>query len=111
MDNKIEINNEAQNNIIQPSKHKKVNGKTVKIAALALCCSLVGGAIGAGGTLAADRLLSKPDRNISRFEEGKQRPDFMSNSLRRPDQTQDSEKDSEDTDSDNDQEQIRFRHR
>ena len=32
----------------QPSKPKKTRGKAAKVIALALCCSLVGGAVGAG---------------------------------------------------------------
>jgi hypothetical protein len=32
----------------QPSKSKKARGKAAKVIALALCCSLVGGAVGAG---------------------------------------------------------------
>ena len=37
-----------ENFITQPSKPKKTRGKAAKVIALALCCSLVGGAVGAG---------------------------------------------------------------
>ena len=36
---------------------KKTRGTAAKIVVLALCCSLVGGAAGAGGVFAVDRLL------------------------------------------------------
>lgn len=36
---------------------KKTRGTAAKIVVLALCCSLVGGATGAGGVVAVDRLL------------------------------------------------------
>ena len=36
---------------------KKTRGTAAKIVVLALCCSLVGGAAGAGGVIAVDRLL------------------------------------------------------
>jgi hypothetical protein len=36
---------------------KKTRGTAAKIVGLALCCSLVGGAAGAGGVIAVDRLL------------------------------------------------------
>lgn len=40
---------------------KKTRGTAAKIAALALCCSLVGGAAGAGGVFALDRLNGKDE--------------------------------------------------
>lgn len=46
-------NNTAQNSTITPTR-KRTRGSAAKVIALALCCSLVGGAAGAGGVIAYD---------------------------------------------------------
>ena len=56
-----------ENFITQPSKPKKTRGKAAKVIALALCCSLVGGAAGAGSVLCFEHLLRRPGMKIARM--------------------------------------------
>ena len=48
---------------------KKTRGTAAKIVVLALCCSLVGGAAGAGGVIAVDRLLVGRDTQIVKTQD------------------------------------------
>ena len=53
----------------QPSKPKKTRGNAAKVVALALCCSLVGGAVGAGSVICLNAfgIGVKPGMKISRM--------------------------------------------
>ena len=58
---KTDITNDQQDiSSLRPTP-KKTRGTAAKIVALALCCSLVGGAAGAGGVFALDRLGGNND--------------------------------------------------
>ena len=48
---------------------KKTRGTAAKLVVLALCCSLVGGAVGAGGVIAVDRLLIRHNTKIARTQD------------------------------------------
>ena len=48
---------------------KKTRGTAAKLVVLALCCSLVGGAVGAGGVIAVDRLLIRRNTKIARTQD------------------------------------------
>ena len=48
---------------------KKTRGTVAKLVVLALCCSLVGGAVGAGGVIAVDRLLIRRNTKIARTQD------------------------------------------
>lgn len=48
---------------------KKTRGTAAKLVVLALCCSLVGGAVGAGGVIAVDRLLIRRNTKIARNQD------------------------------------------
>ena len=52
-----------------PSKPKKTRGNAAKVIALALCCSLVGGAVGAGSVICLNAfgIGVKPGMKISRM--------------------------------------------
>ncbi|MCR4774843.1 MAG: hypothetical protein K5869_00550 [Saccharofermentans sp.] len=52
----------------QPSKPEKKRGKAAKVIALALCCALAGGAVGAGGIICLRHfgIWGRPGRNITR---------------------------------------------
>ena len=104
MENKLELKQEEQNNVTLTSNTPKTKGKAVKTAVLALCCSLVGSALGAGGVLAVDRFLVKPDVSISRSQDNDQMPEGMNNFFRRPDQEQSQDQDQSQNQSQNDQE-------
>lgn len=58
--------------IPQPSKPKKTRGKAAKVVALALCCALAGGAVGAGGVICLRHfgIWGRPGRNITRMING-----------------------------------------
>lgn len=55
-DTQINMNNENVNDVLKTPSYthtpKKTRGNAAKVVALALCCSLVGGAAGAGGMIA-----------------------------------------------------------
>lgn len=51
-----------------PSKPKKTRGTAAKVIALALCCSLVGGAVGAGSVICLSAFCFRPDRKIAAFK-------------------------------------------
>lgn len=97
MENNIEIKKEEQNNLTQTTKPPK-KGKAVRTVALALCCSLVGSALGAGSVLAVDRFLVKPTTSIGRINDGDQMPGDTNNSFRRPGQMPGSGNSSENSD-------------
>jgi serine protease Do len=58
---KTDITNDQQDISSLSPTPKKTRGTAAKIVALALCCSLVGGAAGAGGVFALDRLGGNND--------------------------------------------------
>ena len=61
-------NNEDQTqHVTQPSKPKKTRGNAAKVIALALCCSLVGGAVGAGSVLCFEHFVGRPGMKIARM--------------------------------------------
>ena len=97
MENNIEIKKEEQNNLTQTTKPPKKR-KAVRTVALALCCSLVGSALGAGSVLAVDRFLVKPTTSIGRINDGDQMPGDTNNSFRRPGQMPGSGNSSENSD-------------
>lgn len=56
----------------QPSKPKKTRGNAAKVVALALCCSLVGGAVGAGSVICLNAfgIGVRPGMKITRMING-----------------------------------------
>ena len=64
-----------ENNTIE-QQPVKAKGKSIKLAAIVLSCSLVGSALGAGGVALVNRFLSKPDMRIERSFDGQKQNDF-----------------------------------
>ena len=60
--------------ITQPSKPKKTRGSAAKVVALALCCSLAGGAVGAGSVICLNAfgIRVRPGMKIVRMINGGQ---------------------------------------
>ena len=86
MENNTEIKKDEQNIVEQTPKSKKTKGITAKVVALALCCSLAGGALGAGGVFVAERFLFRPNMNIEQISNGGQMPGGTNNGMGKPDQ-------------------------
>ena len=60
----MDINSFETNNTSYMSTPKKTRGKAAKVVAFALCCSLVGGAVGAGSVVLLDTLRSNGESMV-----------------------------------------------
>ena len=69
MENNLESNMENNNSTINNPTPKKTRGSAAKVIALALCCSLVGGAAGAGGMALLGTLNNNGNVTVDQTED------------------------------------------